>query len=376
MLSSLLLAAALSATPDAGTPPAPTRATMRDAFLSLTGLLPVTATRAAVKDPKNAATISRGLETLAELRHAFPEDPKAQEPATAALSTLFARYAADTQRRFEAGESEAVGLRVRTLTSLCFTCHSRERAPADFADVHQRLDAMTLAPLEKAQVLAATRQFDAALAAYRALLDAKPEGERALLEYARALQDTMAILIRVKDDAKATAALLDELQKREDLPPFMRGTLAAWRADVAAWQKEKFDALKASPDALFRRAQELVQKANGGRTFLSDERRDVPYLRASGYLNLALAKNPRLKTRGEALALLGVCAGALRSPLLWDVDLLFFEACVRENPKTKLARRCFQQLSDRVYLGYTGSAGTHLPEDEFERLTELRALAE
>lgn len=374
MLTPLLVAVVLAGAPDAGT--MPTRSTMRDAFLSLTGLLPLTSNRAALKDPKNAAAIAEGLDTLAGLRHAFPEDPKAQEPATAALSSLFARYAQDTRRRFEAGELEAVSLRVRTLTSLCFTCHSRERAPADFADLQQRLDGMKLAPLEKAQVLAATRQFDAALETYRGLLDTKPANERALLEYARALQDTMAILVRVKDDAKATGELLDTLGKREDLPPFMRGTITAWRADVTAWQKERFDALKATPDALYRRAQELVQKANGARTFLADERHDVAYLRASGYLNLALGKNPKLKTRGEALSLLGVCAGALKSPLLWDVDLLFFEACVRENPKTKLAKRCFQQLSDRVYLGYTGSSGTHIPEDELERLTELRALAE
>lgn len=374
MVTPLLVAVALAGAPDAG--PAPTRSTMRDAFMSLTGLLPLTSNRAALKDPKNAAAIADGLDRLAGLRHAFPEDPKAQEPATAALSNLFARYAQDTRRRFEAGELEAVGLRVRTLTSLCFTCHSRERAPADFADVQQRLDGMTLAPLEKAQVLAATRQFDAALETYRGLLDTRPANERALLEYARALQDTMAILVRVKDDAKATAELLDALGQREDLPPFMRGTIAAWRADVTAWQKERFDAMKATPDALYRRAQALVQKANGARTFLADERHDVAYLRASGYLNLALGKNPKLKTRGEALSLLGVCAGALKSPLLWDVDLLFFEACVRENPKTKLAKRCFQQLSDRVYLGYTGSSGTHIPEDELERLTELRGLAE
>lgn len=374
MITPLLVAVALAGAPDAGT--APTRSTMRDAFMSLTGLLPLTSNRAALKDPKNAAAIAQGLDALAGLRHAFPEDPKVQEPATAALSSLFARYAQDTRRRFDAGELEAVSLRVRTLTSLCFTCHSRERAPADFPDVQQRLDGMALTPLEKAQVLAATRQFDAALDAYRGLLDTKPANERALLEYARALQDTMAILVRVKDDAKATGELLDALGKRSDLPPFMRGTIAAWRADVTAWQKERFDALRASPDALYRRAQELVQKANGTRTFLADERHDVAYLRASGYLNLALGKNPTLKTRGEALSLMGVCAGALKSPLLWDVDLLFFEACVRENPKTKLARRCFQQLSDRVYLGYTGSSGTHIPEDELDRLTELRTLAE
>jgi len=41
-----------------------------------------------------------------------------------------------------------------------------------------------------------------------------------------------------------------------------------------------------------------------------------------------------------------------------------------------VARRCFQQLSDRLYLGFTGSGGTFIPDDELARLTELRALAE
>ena len=99
-------------------------------------------------------------------------------------------------------------------------------------------------------------------------------------------------------------------------------------------------------------------------------------LRASAYLNLALGKQPTFSQRGEALYLLGVCAAGLKSPLLWDVDQLFFEACVRENAHRPVAARCFEQLSDRVYFGFTGSGGTHVPDDEMERLTELRALAE
>ena len=49
---------------------------------------------------------------------------------------------------------------------------------------------------------------------------------------------------------------------------------------------------------------------------------------------------------------------------------------MRENPKTPLARQCFAQLSDRLYFGFTGSSGTHLPDDELARLATLRQLAE
>jgi tetratricopeptide (TPR) repeat protein len=365
----------LLAATDAGVPV--TKFTMREAFDALVRLQTATSSPAALRDPKNAASISADLAKFASLSHAFPADPKNQEPATAALSSLFSQYAAETQRRFDARETDVVAMRVRTMVGLCFTCHTRERAPVDFADAQKRLEALGLTGLQRAQVLAATRQFDEALAEYTKLLDGAPTTERGLLEYSRALQDAMALLVRVKDDSSATLALLDKLSARPDVPPFLKENLAAWKKDVTAWKAEKFDAQKAKPEALFAKAQALMAKANnGGGPFSTDERRDVTWLRASGYLNLALGKDPKLKARGEALYLLGVCAGALRSPLWWDVDLLFFEACVRENPKTKVAKRCFQQLSDRVYLGFTGSAGTFIPEDELARLTELRALAE
>ena len=361
------------AAPDAGA----TKFTMREAFDALVKLQTVASSPGALRDPKNAAAISADLKTLSSLSHAFPADAKSQEPATAALSSLFSSYAAETTRRFEAREVDVVAMRVRTLVGLCFTCHTRERAPVDFSDAQKRLDALGLTGLQRAQVLAATRQFDDALVEYGKLVEGAPTTERGLLEYSRALQDAMALLVRVKDDANGTVALLEKLSARTDLPPFLRGNLAAWKKDATAWKAEKFDAQKAKPEALFAKAQALMTKGNGGGgPFASDERRDVTWLRASGYLNLALGKDPRLKTRGEALYLLGVCAGALRSPLWWDVDLLFFEACVRENPTSKVAKRCFQQLSDRIYLGFTGSAGTFIPEDELARLTELRALAE
>ena len=370
MLTAMTLMALTAA--DAG---AESKVTMRDAFEALVRLQGVASSPVALRDPKNAPTVSTDLRTLASLPHLFPADPTSQEPATAALATLFSRYVADTRQRFDGRETDAVALRVRTLTGLCFSCHTRERAPVDFADTQKRLDSLGLSGLPRAQMLAATRQFDEALAEYQKLLAQPPKNERGMLEYTRALQDTMALLVRVKDDAPATLALIDALLAKPELPGFLEANLASWRRDAAAWRAEKFDARRATPEALLARAQKLMGAANtGGGPFSIDERKDLTWLRASGYLNLALGKDPKLKARGEALYLLGVCASSLRSPLWWDLDLLFFETCVRENPKAKVAKRCFRQLSDRVYLGYTGSAGTFIPDDELARLSELRAL--
>ncbi|MDP3500043.1 MAG: hypothetical protein Q8S33_06915 [Myxococcales bacterium] len=363
------------ATPDAGVA-TPTQAAMRSALDALFGLEPLVANPERLRDPLQAEDITRRLDALAGLKHAFPADAKAQEPATAALSGLFSQYALETRRRFTFGDRETVPSRVRTLMSLCFTCHSRERAPADYQDMEKHLDAMKLSPFDKAQYLAATRQFDKAIDAYGALIAQPAKDERSLLVQARAIKDLLTLLVRVKDDPKAADVFLEGLAKREDVAPFLKRPVAAWRKDVLAWKKEGFDAQRASAKDLFAKGKALVRQASGPRSYLPDETYVVAYLRASAYLNLALHKNPALPQRGEALFLLGLCTGALKSPLLWDVDLLFFEACIRENPKSALARQCFTQLSDRLYFGYTGSSGTHLPEDELERLSTLRALAE
>jgi len=363
------------ATPDAGVP-TPTQAAMRGALEALFGLEPIIANPERLRDPLQADDITRRLDALAGLKHAFPADAKAQEPATAALSGLFSQYALETRRRFTFGDRETVPSRVRTLMSLCFTCHSRERAPADYQDMEKHLEAMKLSPFDKAQYLAATRQFDKAIEVYGVIIAQAAKDERSLLVQARAIKDLLTLLVRVKDDPKATDAFLEGLSKRDDVAPFLKRPVAAWRKDVLAWKKEGFDAQHASAKDLFAKGKALVRQASGPRSYLPDETYDVAYLRASAYLNLALHKNPALPQRGEALFLLGLCAGALKSPLLWDVDLLFFEACIRENPKSALSRRCFTQLSDRLYFGYTGSSGTHLPEDELERLSTLRALAE
>lgn len=355
LATSAALALALATSP--AEPSAPTKSVMQGAFDALSTLVWLTS---GTPTPAQRESIAKELAALEALPHAFPAAPGAQEPGVAAVSALFQRYAGATKQALAAGDVETVGHRVRTMASLCFACHAREVAPRDFADTEKRFQSLRLSRLEQGRVLAATRQFDQALAAYAEVLQTAPTG----LDFARALEDSLTILVRVKDDAMATRALLEKVLKRDGLPPVTRTALVAWLAEVRTWEKERMLAAKASPDALFTRAEALAKRDG-----------DVAMLRAAAYASHALSMQPKHPRRGEALWVLGVSAGRVRSPLLWDLDLLYFEACIREFPKTPLARRCAERLTERVTLGFTGSAGTNIPPDEQARLDELRALA-
>jgi hypothetical protein len=174
----------------------------------------------------------------------------------------------------------------------------------------------------------------------------------------------MTVIVRAKNDPVLAMAVLDEVSARKDLPDVAKQRVAALQAEVKTWQAEAFDSATASSDVLIAKSEELVK--SGG---------DVALLRASASLSRALTLNPKHAKRPQALYLLGVSAAKVRSPLLWDLDLLYFEACVRENPKSASAKQCFNSFNERLVLGFSGSAGTRIPPDEQARLDQLKALA-
>jgi tetratricopeptide (TPR) repeat protein len=351
----LLCSILLAAPPSPAT--VPPKVAMQGAFDSLTTL--VWLTSANTLTPEQIAEAQAELGKLQVIPHSLKSARLTTEPGLAAVASLFNRYVAQTRFRLESGDRDTVRYRVRTLASLCFACHSREQVHADFADAEKRFEQLGLSPLERARVLAATRQFDAALAAWKQVLQAGPDKP----DFQRALEESLVVLVRVRADAAATAAFLDEVGQ-QPMKEGLKAVVTAWREDVKAWQAEPTK-LEARPLAELLKASEALIATN----------RDVPLLRASAALTHALASDPKSKRRGDILFLLGLASGGLRTPLLWDLDLLYLETCVRENPKTPLAKKCAERFEQRLTLGFTGSAGTNIPGDEQQRLDEVKKLA-
>ncbi|MFO0599114.1 MAG: hypothetical protein U0228_27640 [Myxococcaceae bacterium] len=353
----VLLAAA-----DAGVATPPPKIAMHNAFDSLTTLVWLTATP---PKPEQVADIDRELKVLETLPHSFQGTAAQKEPGLAAIGSLLSIYAGQTRARLATGDRSSANYRVRTIASLCLACHTREPVVADFGDTEKRFEQLGLPTLERARVLAATRQFDQALKTFRVVLD----GPVTNPDYQRALEESLVILVRAKGDAKATVAFLDEVNKKVSVAAVnetaLLKALGEWMADAQAWAAEKTNLDTAKADEAVKRSEALIA-----------QNRDLPLLRASAALTRVLSQNPKLKNRGEVLWDLGVASSVLHSPLLWDLDLLYLEACVRENPKTPLAKKCLARFEEHLVLGFTGSSGTNLPPDEKARLDHLHRLAQ
>lgn len=370
-MHSLLLTLVLAAPPpDAGA----LKPSMHAALTAVVGLSPLLASPTAFRDPANAARIRSGIDVLSPLEHLFTKAPGAGA-SDAAVASLFARQISRARTEFDGNDSEAARLRLRAVTTLCFGCHVRTPTDRDVAAAAPLVESLQLPPLERAAFFATTRQFDRALAEWTQAFTVPPKNDVEAFEQTQALRFALFVTVQGKDDPKATLALLEKNKGRPELPGFATRQMARWLSETKAWQVERFEAARKTPAELVAKAKTLVASTGISATPTPDDARLVSHLRAAGYLQEALRQQPTGAFRAEALYLLGVVSAATTDPSLWRLEWIFLEACIRENPKTPLARQCAERLTERTSVAYTSRGGLDLPGDVAVQLGELNALA-
>lgn len=369
LLTALVLVAAPS--PDAGTPTL--KPSMQAAMGAVIGLQPLVASPVAFRDPANATQIRASLDVLAPLDHFFSKPAGPTVPATG-VATLFAREVVQARAEFDAKQTEAARFRLRSITGLCFGCHVRQPTPKDFASA-ALIDALKLSSLEKAALFATTRQFDRALTEWNTALALAPKNDVEAYEQTQAIRYALSVAIQGKDDPAIAVALLTKHKDRKELPGFVTRQMALWLVEAKAWQDEKFVAAKQTPAQLVAKAKALVEMAGVARFVTPDDARLVSHLRAAAYLQEALRREPAAPFRAEALYLLGVVSATNADPILWRLEWITLESCIRENPKTDVARRCAERLTERTWYAWTGRDGLDVPAKVGAELGELNGLA-
>jgi hypothetical protein len=82
-----------------------------------------------------------------------------------------------------------------------------------------------------------------------------------------------------------------------------------------------------------------------------------------------------LRERSAALLLLGKAYSELADFFPEGLAANFLELCVRENSGTSQAQEAYNLYEDIISLGFTGSAGTKLPEDVQKKFQVLKEIA-
>jgi hypothetical protein len=341
--------------------------------LSIATLLPELDANAPQSDESDEH-IRAELKVLSSLAHSVSMVNASRRPDADPTIPLLAReldrtFADATHARRDHLRDDAA-----VAVAACFACHTRSSIGA--ARPRTQLPALDekLSPFVKADVLAATRRFDDAAAAYDAVIRNEDLAERDPVLWERAVKRALALTVRTQQDPRAARAIVDVVISSPAGAP-MWSDAAQWKRDIAAWMNEKPASRDRTAEALDAQAERLMSQAELRALTPSDASADILYLRATATLHEALAKGVPADMKPQALASLGIAYEALRDIDIWAIYLAYDEACIESAPHSKLAGECYTRLERGTYIERRGNSGAPFDDDDQKRLARLRDLS-
>jgi len=350
----------------------PAAVAMPEIAAALRVALPLSLSAERFAAPENQPALELALASLRQGAHELESHGRSQDASFAYLSRSLARDAEEIKRRFDEGRLDETRFLLGALVEDCVGCHSRLPSEGD-SDLGRSLfaavDASTLTPLEQARLEVATRQFEAALDRYDALLLA-PEASPTELDLEGVPADYLTVAIRVREDLPRARKTLVAFGERADLPSYLATLVGQWIAACDALR----DASRAEQPLA--EADRVLEEAEVLARYGRDRAGLVHQLVASSLLLRYVAAHPEPSPdAAHAYFLLGVSEiQSSRSWWLAEAES-YLEAAIRTAPGSDWAKRAYVLLEEQTLASYSGSGGVHVPPDVSQRLRELRAIA-
>jgi len=336
------------------------REDMQDAYGAFERLQPFFADSEAFKENKNQAEISRLLGNLADSFHSLDDvDSRFQdEPGFNVTLELMQEAIGDAAARFDEGKKSYALWRLRGLSSHCVSCHMAHHPELTF---HDEPDITSLTSYEQGNFYLSTRQYsDASQAFLKALRDSKDSSTSM-----NALRKWLLVKIRATTDPKEAYSTLEILLSTLELPVYKREEVEGWLLALKRWADEE-------PSARGLSAAENILQTAGLHDYQHGRTDTVSVLRAITVLHSILYDRSLSKAeRGRVFYLLGFSYSRLPLFFISEMPEIYLQLAIKEVPGSDQAKAAFNLYKDLVYLDFTGSGGTHIPDDVAQRLENL-----
>lgn len=351
-----------------------TRSIMNTLFEPMAYLLPLSLDTEAFSAKANRPEIAKRLKQLRDNVGVLEKHAGAHGRGFEYVAKSLERDTKNLYRWYTKGHFEEARFTLHNMTENCIACHSSlpetqkfPRSEAFFGKV----DISKLPALERAHLQVMTRQFDEALKTYETVFLSK-EIHPLNLVMLGSFTDYLKICIHVKNDLARPEAMLEKIAARTDTPLHVKEQLAKWIVVL-----KEFDASGVMKSKDLASARKVLEGGRAMMEFPRDRDGLIHHVVSSALLSRYVESHPdRGPDVAEAYYLLGV-ADSLLEHSLWIQRVDFYlESAIRLAPDADFAPKAYALLEEDLITGYSGSAGTNLPDEAKQLLTELRRLIE
>jgi hypothetical protein len=149
-----------------------------------------------------------------------------------------------------------------------------------------------------------------------------------------------------------------------------KSLLTKWEVDLIQWQATKIN------DHTYAEIKKLINKYLSP---IEDEIKlgskfdnHINLFSLQGLISNHLVSSPKTKLKAEGLYWLGLLENS--TPSLYSLGDMYLVDCIKSFPNSSFAKKCYSSYAESIKFGFTGSAGTHIPEDLKQELEKLKAL--
>lgn len=351
--------------------------TMKKLYKTLSEVLTNSSSAERFSDKSNRSQIEDQLKTLSSLAHTVNDKKFAGDKVDPTLTILSGYLSEETNSAYSAfknGKYEYARGIVRSLPSTCIACHSRNNLGPQFEKLDLEPSDKLLKPIELAEFYAGTRQFDRAEKSFLSIIENAETASNDPYAWEHAIKQSLAIAIRVKKDIPLAKKIIDTALTQKKAAYTTRADLTQWKKSIDKWAKEPKVSVK-TEKGLYNEGMRLISEAHQLQKFPVDHSADMLYLRASSVYYDLIQAAPNGKHVSEALMMQGICNEVLSPRGFEDLHRHYYDACIKKTPHSPIAMDCYRRFERSIIHGYTGSAGTAVPEDIKQKLLDLFSLA-
>lgn len=268
---------------------------------------------------------------------------------------------------FKRGDRKNSQILLKATTNTCFKCHTRQNlGPQHLNWAKFDVSKVETNAVEKAHILVSMRQYEEAKKYLKEFLSSSEDEGKFDIVYENALHYYMMISLRGQNTFKDTIDFINAKVLVVKAPTTLHFTMKHWLKDLVYWNKNKKLLKPTLPAA------HAVLKRNKNPY---NERNLVNNLIASALLHEYLMGEKDKQKKAQAYSMLGHAYDELVLEGFWDLPEVYYEMCIDYWPKSTLAKNCYRKLKDNITIGYSGSRGTMVPSQEYQRLEDLRKKA-
>ena len=185
-----------------------------------------------------------------------------------------------------------------------------------------------------------------------------------------AIRRVLSIYTKINLNSEKAIAFLKKYQSNKSISKFNKVTINTWITSLERWKN--FDPNK--PIMIEDFIAKYLEPIEITKEKTKTEDGDITLLIASGILSKYLSENSQTSLAPAILYWLSLSERRLSNTYFFSLSDLYLKDCITLYPKSPYAKKCFREYEENLTFGYSGSAGTDIPEGEKRELEKLRKL--